>query len=81
MSFVYRYTGTDQDLVVRSNERREDLEGWAYWERVDEAEVVSAAAREVSVPVEAAPVVEPAEDAAPVEKPKRRTRKPVEAES
>ncbi|CDZ89050.1 hypothetical protein ACQR3W_22030 [Rhodococcus ruber] len=70
MSFVYRYTGSDQDLTVRSDVRRYDLEEWACWERVSEAEVKPAKAEPVAVEAEQ-PVVEDK----PAEAPKRRTRR------
>lgn len=70
MSFVYRYTGSDQDLTVRSDVRRYDLEEWACWERVSEAEVKPAKAEPAAVEPEQ-PVVEDK----PAETPKRRTRR------
>lgn len=71
MSFVYRYTGTDQVLTVKSDERRPDLEAWAYWRREDAgvkpAEIVTEPAAEVAPETPAVEVEEP-------KKPARRTR-------
>jgi len=72
VSFVYRYTGSDQELTVRSDVRRYDLEEWACWEQVVEAEVKPAAEPEPEpVAVEVESVVEDK----PAEAPKRRTRR------
>ncbi|MCD2099539.1 hypothetical protein QNA24_30285 [Rhodococcus qingshengii] len=71
MSFVYRYTGTDQVLTVKSDERRFDLEGWACWERVEAGVKPAETVTESVVEVEAeAPAVEVEEP----KKPARRTR-------
>lgn len=77
MSFVYRYTGSDQDLTVRSDVRRYDLEEWACWERVSEAEVKPAKAEPAAAEAEQ-PVVEaeqPVVEDKPAEATKRRTRR------
>ena len=71
MSFVYRYKGSDQELTVRSDVRRYDLEEWACWEQVVEAEVKPAAEPEP----EPAAVVESVVEDKPAEAPKRRTRR------
>lgn len=75
MSFVYRYTGSDQDLTVRSDVRRYDLEEWACWERVSEAEVKPAKAEPAAVEPAAAEAEQPVVEDKPAEAPKRRTRR------
>ncbi len=74
MSFVYRYKGSDQELTVRSDVRRYDLEEWACWEQVVEAEVKPAAEPEPE-PAPAAVEVESVVEDKPDEAPKRRTRR------
>ncbi len=77
MSFVYRYTGADQDLIVKSDERRHDLEAWAYWRREDGKAEAKVEAVEPSVEVEA-PAVEVEEPKKPARR--TRTKKTVEPE-
>lgn len=65
MSFVYRYTGSDQELTVKSDTRRYDLEQWTYWERADATEVVSELAVADGGVVEPTDVTEPEPAAEP----------------
>lgn len=74
MSYVYRYTGADQVLVVKSDERRHDLEAWAYWRREDGVEVPVAKGEHVLTPEAVREAETPTIEVEGPKKPARRTR-------
>ena len=66
--FSYRYAH-DPSWVITSDTRRDDLEQWAYWERVDGTEAHATKSAPEPVVEATEPAIEPEAESAPVTEP------------
>lgn len=70
--FSYRYAH-DSSWVITSDTRRDDLEQWAYWERIDGTEAHTAEREPEPVAEVTEPAVEPEAESAPATEPEPAT--------